>query len=126
MVRDLLPHPITTRDRGARRGEAGTSPGPTEQVGLAERHGPPSPRPASSRLASNTGQRGSDIVTMRWSDIEHYEGRAGINVTQMKTGLVIWVPFTRELEAGHAHWERRPTYLTLKESGMTFVQARGN
>ena len=34
---------------------------------------------------------------MRWSDIEEYNGLTGINVTQKKTGVEIWVPFTREL-----------------------------
>jgi integrase len=54
-------------------------------------------------LAANTGQRGSDLVRMRWTDIEEYEGRPGINVTQRKTGLVIWIPMTQELMAASAH-----------------------
>jgi integrase len=71
-------------------------------------------------LASNTGQRGSDLVKMRWSDIETYEGRLGINVIQKKTGLQIWVPFTQALAAAVETWERRPTFLLLKEGGLPF------
>ena len=72
-------------------------------------------------LAANTGQRGSDLVRMRWNDIEMVDGRPGINVTQQKTGLVIWVPFTQELMAAVATWERRPEFILLKEDGHPFT-----
>jgi integrase len=71
-------------------GTGGYGPWDDEQVKLAER----TLKPYLARvitLGANTGQRGSDLVKMRWSDIEEYEGRPGINVTQKKTGLVIWV-----------------------------------
>jgi integrase len=55
-------------------------------------------------LAANTGQRGSDLVKMRWTDIEEVEGRPGINVTQVKTGLKLWVPFTSALQASISKW----------------------
>ena len=58
-------------------------------------------------LAANTGQRGSDLVKMRWTDIEVYNGLTGINVTQKKTGRQIWVPITQELSAAMAGWERQ-------------------
>jgi integrase len=120
IVRDLLPHPITTGAE-APGGTGGYEPWTDEQVGLAERHS----RPHLSRvitMASNTGQRGSDLVKMRWSDIEEYDGRPGINVTQQKTGLVIWVPFTQELIRAIASWERRPTFILLKEDGLPFTR----
>jgi len=121
LVRDLLPYPITTGTE-APGGTGGYEPWTDEQVGLAER----CCRPHLARvitLASNTGQRGSDLVKMRWSDIEEYEGRPGINVTQKKTGLVIWIPFTQELIKAVATWERRPTFILLKEDGLPFTRA---
>jgi integrase len=83
----------------------------------------PHARPHLARvitLAANTGQRGSDLVRMRWTDIEEVDGRPGINVTQQKTGLVIWVPFTQELMAAVATWERRPGFILIKEDGHPF------
>jgi integrase len=78
-------------------------------------------------LGVHTGQRGSDIVRMRWSDLEEQddngERRQGINVVQKKTGLRLWIPFTRELTAAVAEWakERRPPfYLVLKPDGTPY------
>jgi integrase len=115
IVRDLVPHPITTGTE-APGGQGGYSPRTDEQVELAERCA----RPHIARiitLAANTGQRSSDLVRMRWSDIEEHEGRPGINVIQKKTGLVLWVPMTQELMRAAATWERRPTFIALKEDG---------
>ena len=95
LVRDLLPYPITTGTE-APGGTGGHVPWTEEQVALAEQQA----RPHLARvitLAANTGQRGSDLVKMRWSDIEEVNGRPGINVTQQKTGLVIWVPLRKSL-----------------------------
>src|SRR5215471_4826430 len=75
-------------------------------------------------LASNTGQRDSVLVKMRWSDIEEYEGRPGINVTQKKTGLVIWIPFTQQLIRAISTWERRPGFIALKEDGKPFTRSQ--
>jgi integrase len=118
LVRDLLPHPITTGTE-APGSTGGFLPWTDAQVALAELHA----RPHLARmitLAANTGQRGSDLVKMRWSDIETYEGRPGINVTTQKTGRQLWVPFTQELSAAIAAWERRPTFIALKEDGQPF------
>lgn len=116
LVRDLLPRQITlgTEAPGSTGGHV---PWTDEQVALAETRA----RPHISRvvtLAANTGQRGSDLVKMRWSDLEVYEGRPGINVTQMKTGLKLWVPFTEALQAAIAGWERRPGFILVKEDGL--------
>jgi integrase len=122
LVRDLLPYPIT-HGTEAPGSTGGHEPWTEEQVVLAERHA----RPHLARvvtLGANTGQRGSDLVKMRWSDIEEYDGRLGINVTQQKTGLVIWIPFTQELAAAVATWERRPTFLALKADGLPFTRAQ--
>ena len=80
--------------------QGGHAPWTDEQVSTAE----PSARPAIARLvtmAANTGQRGSDLVRMRWTDLEEYKGRLGINVKQMKTGRAIWIPLTRSWMAAH-------------------------
>jgi integrase len=122
LVRDLLPWPITIGTE-APGGTGGYEPWADAQVDLAERIA----RPHLARvitLAANTGQRGSDLVKMRWSDIEEYEGRPGINVTQKKTGLVIWVPFTQELMRAISTWQRRPTFILLKEDDQPFTRAQ--
>jgi integrase len=120
LVRDLLPRPISTGTE-APGGDGGHVPWTDEQVTLAERCA----RPHLSRvitLAANTGQRGSDLVKMRWSDIEEFEGRPGINVNQKKTGLQLWVPFTATLQAAISTWERRPGFILLKEDGHPFTR----
>jgi integrase len=67
------------------------------------------PRPDLARLitlGANTGQRASDLIKMRWGDIETYDGVPGINVRQQKTGKILWIPMTDELEAAIASWPR--------------------
>lgn len=115
IVRDMIPHSITLgcEVEGL---DGGHEPWADEQVSLAETHA----RPHLARvvtLAANTGQRGSDLVRMRWTDLETYEGRPGINVTQQKTGLRIWIPFTQDVSRAISSWERRPTFLVLTDDG---------
>jgi len=120
VVRDLLPHLITTGTE-APGGDGGFIPWTDEQVELAERHA----RTHIARvitLGANTGQRASDLVKMRWSDIESVDGRPGINVVQKKTGLELWVPFTQELMRAISTWERRPGFILLKEDGQPFTR----
>lgn len=122
IVRDLLPIAISTGTE-APGGDGAHIPWSDDQVALAEQHA----RPHISRvitMAANTGQRGSDLVKMRWTDIEEVEGRLGINVVQVKTGLEIWVPFTRQLTSVMATWERRPGYILLKEDGHPWSRAQ--
>ena len=59
---------------------------------------------------------------MRWTDLEIYNGRLGINVVQVKTGRQIWVPITRELEAALADWERRPGFILLRPTGIPWTR----
>lgn len=73
--------------------------------------------PNSTLPHTNTGQRGSDLVRMRWTDIEVHEGHPGIRVVQLKTGLELWVPFTGMLQTALAMWQRRPGFILLKEDG---------
>jgi integrase len=118
LVRDLLPFPIT---HGCEiiGSSGGHKPWTDEQVDLVERCA----RPEISRavtLLANTGQRGSDVIRMRWSDIEDVDGHPGINVVQQKTGRRLWVPFTPALIAKIAVWERRPTVMLLRSDGTPF------
>jgi integrase len=71
-------------------------------------------------MGANTGQRGSDLVKMRWTDIEEVQGRPGVNVVQQKTGLKIWVPFTKLSMAAMATWERQPGMILRKYDGLPF------
>jgi integrase len=115
IVRDRLPWPITFGTE-APGGGGGHEPWSDEQVAIAEAHAGHNLSRAVT-LGANTGQRGSDLVTMRWTDLETYEGRLGINVTQKKTGLKIWIPFTQELQRAIATWERRPGFILLRMDG---------
>jgi len=122
LVRDFLPYPITTGTE-APGGDGGYKPWPDEFVELAEREA----RPHLARiitLGSNLGQRGSDLVKMRWTDLEEFQDRPGINVTQKKTGLVIWIPFTQQLIRAISTWERRPGFIVLKEDGKPFTRSQ--
>jgi integrase len=120
VVRDLLARPITL---GVETGKptGGHKPWTDEQVEIGERHA----RPDIARviiLGANTGQRGSDLVRMGWGDIEAFQGRAGINVKQVKTGREIWVPILEPLRRAMETWERRPGPLCLDMWGMAWTR----
>lgn len=115
VVRDLLPHPITTGVEiiGS---SGGHHPWHDDHVALAERYaGRGFGRVVT--LAANTGQRGSDLVKMRWTDIETINGRPGVNVIQKKTGIRLWVPFTQALTAAMEGWERSPGFIVRRIGG---------
>jgi hypothetical protein len=115
LVRDRLPGPITLGcDILGTSG--GHLPWTDAQIAHAEHHA----RPKIARvitLAAGTGQRGSDLVRMRWQDIESYRGRIGINVTQRKTGRILWVPFSDEFQRAIEEWERRPGHILTGAKG---------
>jgi integrase len=120
LVRDLLVHPITTGTEAA-GSVGGHVPWTDAQVKHAETHA----RPHIARvitLAANLGQRGSDLVRMRWTDIEVVQGRPGINVTTMKTGRDLWIPFSAEMQAEIDKWEKRPGFIALKEDGQPWTR----
>ena len=112
-VRDRIPHPFTTGCE-VEGSDGGHIPWTDAQVALAEQHAT-SDLARVVTLAVNTGQRGSDLVKMRWSEIETITGRPGINVTQRKTGKKLWVPFTQELMVAAERWERRPGFILLNK-----------
>lgn len=120
IVRDLLPYPITTGIE-YERSHDGHKPWTDEQVALAEEHARPELARAIT-LGANTGQRGSDLVKMRWTDIEAYNGRDGINVVQKKTDRQLWVPITHELAAALGQWERRPGMILLRPTGIPWTR----
>ena len=121
LVRDLLPYPIMTGTYTV-SADGGHEPWSFEHVQLAEGNARPD-LAHTVTLAFHTGQRGSDIVRMRWSDIEEQDNRQGINVIQQKTGRRLWVPFTAELSNAIAGWERRPPFfLILKPDGTPYTR----
>jgi integrase len=122
LPRDLLPFPITTGTEIV-GSTGGHKPWTEAQVQCAERYA----RPDVARivvLAANTGQRGSDLCRMTWADLEEVDGRLGINVTQRKTGLQIWIPLTVALQHAIDGWERRPTPILLKSNGKPFANRK--
>lgn len=122
VTRDLLPFPITYGVEVV--GDEGHHiPWSDDQVAIAVEHA----RPEISRLVtlqSCTGQRGSDLVKMRWSEIETVQGTPGIHVKQQKTGLKLWVPFLPELQDALAKWERAPGFILLRENGQPWTRPR--
>lgn len=65
-----------------------------------------------------TGQRGSDVVRLGWTDID--EG--GFALRQRKTGREVWCPIVPELAAEMATWERRPGPFLLQDSGKPYTR----
>lgn len=120
IVRDLLPRPITTGTETL-GSDGGHEPWSSDHVDIAERTASPHLSRVIS-LAANTGQRGSDLIRMRWTDVEDHHGHPGINVTPMKLQgrLKIWVPFTQALIQKMATWERRPGFIVLNFDGQPF------
>lgn len=119
---DLLPRQITLGTEAIGT-EGGHRPWTEAQIRTAVE----SARPDLSRVitvASNTGQRGSDLVRMRWSDLETYEGRLGLNVTTKKVGLQLWIPLTLELGEALTTWERRPGMILLKPDGQPWSRTQ--
>lgn len=120
VVRDLLPREIT-KGCEVEESDGGHIPWPDTHVELATRHARADIAQAIV-LQVNTGQRGSDLIRMRWSDIEEVEGSPGINVTEQKTKKTHWVPFTQELIAAVATWERRPGFILLTRKGRPWTR----
>lgn len=115
IVRDFLGRSITTGVE-TEESNGGHTPWSDIHVELVERHG----RWDFSRLVTlgaNTGQRGSDLIRMGWSDIETYKGVQGINIKQKKTGTEVWIPITKHLATAMQGWERLPGPFLRKIDG---------
>jgi integrase len=120
VARDKLPRQITY-GVDAEYEPGGNEPWTDAQVRLAETHAR-SDLARMVTLAANTGQRGSDLVRMRWQDVETYRGAPGINVTTQKTGRVLWIPMTAELLDAMKSWDRAPGYIVTRLSGKPFTR----
>ena len=120
LVRDLLPRSITEGTE-APGSDGGHEPWSDEHVTLAEITCALHVARAVT-LGANTGQRGSDLTRMRWTDLESVDGRPGINVVQQKTGRRLWVPFTQALIIRIETWERRPGFILTRPDGTPFVR----
>lgn len=114
-VRDYLGRDITKGCK-CEESDGGHIPWSDADVALAEKHA----RYDIARvvtLGANTGQRGSDLIRMGWSDIEVYKGVRGINVKQKKTDRELWIPITATLAASLDTWEKRPGPFLRKLDG---------
>lgn len=131
LVRDLLPYPILTGTETIKM-DGGHEPWPDDMVKLALAHA----RPDLARvimLAVELGQRGSDIIKMRWSDIEEQadpitgELRPGIHVIQKKTGVRLWIPFTQTMAAAIEKWRptRKPPFFLVRRADGTSFERSG-
>lgn len=122
VVRDLLPRQITLGVE-TEESDGGHIPWSEQQVTYAEMHLPPHLSRVIT-LAANTGQRGSDLIRMSWSDIELFQGIEGIKVHQKKTGREVWVPITSPLAAAMRTWERRPTPFLTRAGGRLWTRRK--
>lgn len=109
MVRDLLDRPITLGVKTIGT-DGGHEPWSEEEIETAIKMARPDLARAIS-LAANTGQRASDVVKMRWSDIEEHDGRKWINVIQQKTGKQLSIPLLFGLSIDT--WERKPPFFLV-------------
>jgi len=75
-------------------------------------------------LAIYTGQRGSDIVRLGWTDIDD----GGFTIKQQKTGREVWCPIDPDLAAEMATWEKRPgpflRHEAAREKGRAYTRKR--
>lgn len=94
----------------ATTGEHKAWPEPVLEAALASPH-------ERTRLAAHllyfTGQRISDVMAMRWSDIR---GDC-VHVIQQKTGKRLWIPLATELRAELARTPRKGLYLVTNHQG---------
>lgn len=123
VVLDLLPRQITLGVK-IRKSNDGHKPWTEEQVDIVQRRCPQHVA-RLVRLAVETGQRGGDLIRMRWSDLERKGGRLGINVTKtQKTKRRLWIPLTREFERDLLSWDRTgpevPGHILTKPDGRPF------
>lgn len=122
VVRDILPRSITLGVE-IEDADGGHIPWTDEQVALAEEHCRPELARAIT-LAANTGQRGSDLIRMGWSDIEMHNGLEGISLKQRKTGRDVWIPILSTLAAAMKTWERRPGPFLTRTDGRPWTRSK--
>jgi len=76
-------------------------------------------------LALYTGQRRSDLVKMRWSDLDVSGKRWWMHVVQKKTGTELWIPIhpklRAHLEAMYLVRRKGPDYILLNFFGQRWI-----
>jgi integrase len=73
-----------------------------------------------------TAQRESDVVTMKWQDIDWQHGDGPrIRVKQRKTGEVVWIPLASELRTILEQTPRVNDHILNSEKGTPFTDATG-
>jgi integrase len=118
LVRDLLPRSITEGTEAIRTSES-YEPWSDEHIRIAELHA----RPDLARLitlAAGTGQRGSDLVRMRWTDLETHDGVEGIKVVTQKTKRSLWIALPAEILG----WERSLSFIAPRFDGVPFTRSQ--
>lgn len=122
VVRDLLPRQITLGVE-IESSDGGHIPWTEAQVAYAETHLPAHLARAIT-LAANTGQRGSDLIRMGWTDVEMFNGIEGISIRQKKTRRDVWIPITSTLAAAMRTWERRPGPFLTRADGRPWTRRK--
>lgn len=102
-----------TKGVKANRPTQGHKPWTDEQIAAAHEHLTGMVR-RGVMLALYTGQRGSDVVRMGWTDIDE---DGGVRVIQQKTKIELWCPILPELAAEMRTWEKRPGPFMVHERG---------
>jgi integrase len=69
-------------------------------------------------LALYTGQRGSDVVRLGWTDVD--EG--GFRLVQRKTKREVWCPILPELASEMATWEKQPGPFVRQSNGRPYTR----
>lgn len=69
-------------------------------------------------LYNYTGQRGSDVVRLGFTDIDD----GGFSLRQRKTGRDVWCPIVPELAAEIATWEKRPGPFLKQDNGRPYTR----
>ena len=68
-------------------------------------------------LALYTGQRGSDVVRLGWTDIDSGPEGDGFKLTQKKTGVEAWCPILPELTTEMSTWKKQPGPFVVQDNG---------
>lgn len=100
--RDKIPQMLTIGAKAYAK-EGGHKPWTDAQIEAARRHLTGHIR-RGVMLMLYTGQRGSDMVRLCWTDVDE----DGLRVVQQKTGKEVWCPILDELAAEMAGWEKVP------------------
>jgi integrase len=94
------------------KGGSGHIPWPNWAIERFRKHAPENTK-LLFELALGTGQRASDLIKMKWTDIE----ADGIYIVQNKTGAKLWVPCTDSLSKVLRNTARKGIYILTNKRG---------